>query len=88
MSDTVVFVPAWNEEQNLPAVLDDLRREGRHPRTTILRHDPRIVVLAQNGAIKAREPCRVSPPSPPWISLPDLLDPTDIPVCEAPPPSP
>ena len=27
MSDTLVFVPAWNEEQNLPAVLDELRRE-------------------------------------------------------------
>jgi glycosyltransferase involved in cell wall biosynthesis len=27
MSDTVVFVPAWNEEQNLPAVLEDLRDE-------------------------------------------------------------
>ena len=27
MSDTVVFVPAWNEEQNLPAVLEDLHRE-------------------------------------------------------------
>jgi glycosyltransferase involved in cell wall biosynthesis len=25
--DTLVFVPAWNEEQNLPAVLDELRRE-------------------------------------------------------------
>ena len=25
MSDTVVFVPAWNEEENLPAVLDGLR---------------------------------------------------------------
>jgi glycosyltransferase involved in cell wall biosynthesis len=24
LSDTVVFIPAWNEEQNLPAVLDDL----------------------------------------------------------------
>jgi hypothetical protein len=24
VSDTVVFIPAWNEEQNLPAVLDDL----------------------------------------------------------------
>jgi glycosyltransferase involved in cell wall biosynthesis len=23
----VVFIPAWNEEENLPAVLDDLRRE-------------------------------------------------------------
>lgn len=27
MSDTVVFVPAWNEEQNLPAVLDGLHEE-------------------------------------------------------------
>jgi hypothetical protein len=25
MSDTVVFIPAWNEEDNLPAVLDELR---------------------------------------------------------------
>ena len=25
MSDTVVFIPAWNEEENLPAVLDDLQ---------------------------------------------------------------
>ena len=25
MSDTVVFIPAWNEEANLPGVLDDLR---------------------------------------------------------------
>ena len=27
MSRTLVFIPAWNEEQNLPAVLDELRRE-------------------------------------------------------------
>ncbi len=27
MSDTVVFVPAWNEEENLPAVLDGLHEE-------------------------------------------------------------
>lgn len=26
-SDTLVFVPAWNEEENLPAVLDELRQE-------------------------------------------------------------
>jgi hypothetical protein len=26
-ADTVVFVPAWNEEDNLPAVLDEVRRE-------------------------------------------------------------
>ncbi len=25
--DTLVFLPAWNEEENLPAVLDELRRE-------------------------------------------------------------
>ena len=27
MTDTLVFVPAWNEEDNLPAVLDALRAE-------------------------------------------------------------
>jgi hypothetical protein len=27
VSDTVVFIPAWNEEQNIPAVLADLERE-------------------------------------------------------------
>jgi glycosyltransferase involved in cell wall biosynthesis len=27
VNDTVVFIPAWNEEENLPAVLEDLRRE-------------------------------------------------------------
>jgi glycosyltransferase involved in cell wall biosynthesis len=27
LSDTVVFIPAWNEEENLPAVLVDLERE-------------------------------------------------------------
>ena len=27
MSDTIVFIPAWNEEQNLPAVLDELARD-------------------------------------------------------------
>ena len=27
MKDTVVFIPAWNEEDNLPAVLDALRTE-------------------------------------------------------------
>ena len=26
-SDTLVFLPAWNEEENLPAVLDELARE-------------------------------------------------------------
>jgi glycosyltransferase involved in cell wall biosynthesis len=27
MKDTLVFIPAWNEEENLPAVLDELRAE-------------------------------------------------------------
>jgi glycosyltransferase involved in cell wall biosynthesis len=27
LTDTVVFIPAWNEEENLPAVIGDLRRE-------------------------------------------------------------
>lgn len=27
MSDTVVFIPAWNEEENLPAVLESLHEE-------------------------------------------------------------
>jgi glycosyltransferase involved in cell wall biosynthesis len=27
LSDTLVFIPAWNEEENLPGVLDDLERE-------------------------------------------------------------
>jgi len=27
VSDTVVFIPAWNEEDNLPSVLDNLRAE-------------------------------------------------------------
>ena len=26
MTETLVFIPAWNEEDNLPAVIDDLRR--------------------------------------------------------------
>jgi glycosyltransferase involved in cell wall biosynthesis len=26
-SDTLVFIPAWNEEQSLPAVLAELQRE-------------------------------------------------------------
>ena len=34
MSDTLVFIPAWNEEANLPAVLDDVRAEL--PETDVL----------------------------------------------------
>jgi glycosyltransferase involved in cell wall biosynthesis len=34
MSDTLVFIPAWNEEENLPVVLDGLR--GRLPDVDVL----------------------------------------------------
>ena len=34
MSDTVVFIPAWNEEENLPAVLDGLHE--RLPEVDVL----------------------------------------------------
>jgi glycosyltransferase involved in cell wall biosynthesis len=34
MSDTLVFIPAWNEEENLPAVLDGLHE--RLPDTDVL----------------------------------------------------
>ena len=34
MSDTLVFIPAWNEEQNLPAVLDGLHE--RLPEVDVL----------------------------------------------------
>ena len=27
MSDTLVFIPAWNEEANLPAVIHELREQ-------------------------------------------------------------
>ena len=33
-SDTLVFIPAWNEEENLPAVLDELH--DRLPQADIL----------------------------------------------------
>ena len=34
LNDTLVFVPAWNEEGNLPAVLDELR--GELPQADVL----------------------------------------------------
>ena len=34
MTDTVIFIPAWNEEDNLAAVLDDLR--GTIPDANVL----------------------------------------------------
>ena len=50
MSDTLVFIPAWNEEDNLPAVLDALRAElpgvdvlvvddGSTDRTALVAHE-------------------------------------------------
>ncbi len=53
MSDTVVFIPAWNEEQNLPAVLDELR-EGM-PGVDVLvvddgSTDGTAAVAAEHGA--------------------------------------
>jgi glycosyltransferase involved in cell wall biosynthesis len=53
MSDTVVFIPAWNEEQNLPAVLDELK-EGM-PGVDVLvvddgSTDGTAAVAAEHGA--------------------------------------
>ncbi len=56
-SDTVVFIPAWNEEENLPAVLEELDRElpgvdvividdGSTDATAALAHDRRAVVVS------------------------------------------
>jgi glycosyltransferase involved in cell wall biosynthesis len=36
VTDTVVFIPAWNEEANLPAVLDDLRRARPEARVLVV----------------------------------------------------
>ena len=60
MSDTVVFIPAWNEEQNLPAVFDDLRtpaRRGR-PRRRRRLHRPHgrgCAGARRGGAVPGRE---------------------------------
>ena len=56
-SDTLVFVPAWNEEENLPAVLDELQRDlpqadvlvvddGSTDRTAEIAHDHRAQVIS------------------------------------------
>ena len=59
MSDTLVFVPAWNEEQNLPDVLDDLGRvlpeRGRPRRRRRLdRSHRRRLARARGGGPLAR----------------------------------
>jgi glycosyltransferase involved in cell wall biosynthesis len=56
-SDTLVFIPAWNEEANLPAVLDELRGElpevdvlvvddGSTDRTAAVAHEHGAQVLS------------------------------------------
>ncbi len=65
-ADTIVFVPAWNEEQNLPAVLDELRRglptadvvvidDGSTDRTAALARDGGADVLSfgENRGLRA-----------------------------------
>src|SRR5258705_13695460 len=64
MSDTVVFIPAWNEEGNLPDVLEDLRRElpeadvlvvddGSTDRTAEIarRHGAEVLALGTNRGL-------------------------------------
>ncbi len=57
MSDTLVFIPAWNEEENIPAVLDELCKElsdvdvlvvddGSTDRTAELAHEHGAAVLS------------------------------------------
>jgi glycosyltransferase involved in cell wall biosynthesis len=65
-SDTLVFVPAWNEEENLPAVLDELRRDlpqadvlvvddGSTDRTADVarRHDVAVISFPTNRGLPA-----------------------------------
>ncbi len=52
--DTLVFIPAWNEEQNLPAVLEELR--GELPAVDVLvvddgSTDGTAKVARENGAL-------------------------------------
>jgi glycosyltransferase involved in cell wall biosynthesis len=66
VSDTLVFIPAWNEEQNLPGVLEDLRRElpeaavlvvddGSTDRTAEVArtHGAEVVSFGQNRGLRA-----------------------------------
>ena len=62
VSDTVVFIPAWNEEENLPAVLDELHeqlpRGGRPRRRRRLDrpHGRRRARARGGGAVAGDEP--------------------------------
>jgi glycosyltransferase involved in cell wall biosynthesis len=65
LSDTLVFVPAWNEERNLPAVLDSLRAglpeadvlvvdDGSTDRTAevALEHGAEVLSLGENRGLR------------------------------------
>ncbi len=65
-SDTVVFVPAWNEEANLAGVLDELHRElpeadvvvvddGSTDRTAAVaeEHDAEVFSFPENRGLRA-----------------------------------
>jgi len=65
-SDTLVFLPAWNEEENLPAVLDEVHRElpaadvlvvddGSTDRTAAVarEHGAEVVSFAANRGLPA-----------------------------------
>jgi glycosyltransferase involved in cell wall biosynthesis len=65
-SDTLVFIPAWNEEGNLPAVLQELRRElpaadvlviddGSTDRTASVatEHGAEVVSFGENRGLRA-----------------------------------
>jgi hypothetical protein len=66
LSDTLVFVPAWNEEQNLPAVLDELRAglpdadvlvvdDGSTDRTSAVakEHGAEVLSFGENRGLRA-----------------------------------
>jgi hypothetical protein len=53
VSDTLVFIPAWNEEDNLPAVLDGLRAELPHAEVLVVDDgstDRTAAVAREHGA--------------------------------------
>jgi hypothetical protein len=65
VADTVIFIPAWNEEQNLAAVLDELRGEfpdddvlviddGSTDRTAAVarEHGAEVVSFAENRGLR------------------------------------
>ena len=66
MPETLIFIPAWNEEQNLPAVLRDLRKEfpeadilvvddGSLDRTPHIarEHGAKVLSFAENRGLRA-----------------------------------